>query len=718
MRFCYNLLKDKNKKQREKMAKESKKSKKNIESNIKSKPKDSIESSAENLIESKSAQNPKERQKEQGIIEFLKTANAQEIQRYCQKRFLQNMEFFAAKYPTLCEAMQRPPTDFSMLFDERGLNIVNIKNGALLYELSDGKSTMLALQEECAKNPPTNPRWARILGSELGLMEKDFPTTALMTDKLVEECAKFGLLKDGFHLPSRFLPQISLYGLGGGIFLQDLVENYDYIHTFLIFEENLDMFRCACYFVDFARLFDICGDQNGYIFIESLIDRKKIQQYFTSRRISSTILRFELSLYSGEQIEAVRNLADEFHKQTLRGWGTFEDEMRGLKNKCALNIEKIMSRPKRVNAPICVCGNGPSLEDCFKFIKKNKDKMVIISCGTAIKPLLKAGIKPDFQIEIERHNYLGEALQNAPLGDIPLIGASVLDINAKKIAKELYLFERDGASAADIFEPAYKLFYASPLVGNAGAAFAAAIGSDIILCGIDCGIKQGRTMHAKGSYYGEEKAQIPEDYFQTDGNFSQDIWTNSLFSLSRSSYERCFESAKVNEVLNLSDGVFIKGARPTKPDEFDLREIDKKAAIEGIKSCFVNPKEVNFYSKNAEYYINSTKSLAQEILNIFSIPTTSKKDVFKQIDKIHNIIADTANHKDPVAAILLGGSVGHFCFAIAQCVIRTPQNDISQIWGICGKLYANSIDQMLKQFAELIAQKDAKQKIKKLMLKV
>ena len=45
--------------------------------------------------------------------------------------------------------------------------------------------------------------------------------------------------------------------------------------------------------------------------------------------------------------------------------------------------------------------------------------MILFSCGTALKPLLKAGVTPDFQIEIDRHDYLDEVLKDAPLGEIP-----------------------------------------------------------------------------------------------------------------------------------------------------------------------------------------------------------------------------------------------------------------------------------------------------------
>ena len=67
-------------------------------------------------------------------------------------------------------------------------------------------------------------------------------------------------------------------------------------------------------------------------------------------------------------------------------------------------------------------GNGPSLDLLLDFLKENEKNCIIFSCGTALKPLKTHGVKVDFQIEVERIDYLKEVLENAPLEDTPLNG--------------------------------------------------------------------------------------------------------------------------------------------------------------------------------------------------------------------------------------------------------------------------------------------------------
>ena len=57
---------------------------------------------------------------------------------------------------------------------------------------------------------------------------------------------------------------------------------------------------------------------------------------------------------------------------------------------------------KQPEQPVFVVGNGPSLDSSLAFLKKNSDDIIIISCGTAIRALLKNNIKPDLHIEMER----------------------------------------------------------------------------------------------------------------------------------------------------------------------------------------------------------------------------------------------------------------------------------------------------------------------------
>ncbi|MDY3113141.1 MAG: 6-hydroxymethylpterin diphosphokinase MptE-like protein [Helicobacter sp.] len=365
----------------------------------------------------------------------------------------------------------------------------------------------------------------------------------------------------------------------------------------------------------------------------------------------------------------------------------------------------MLLEPKRVNAPICVVANGASLDSLIPFIKENQKHMIIFSCGTALKPLMKNGIKPDFQVEIERHDYLDSALKEAPLDDVPLLCASVLDKKAKDLAKEIYMFERDGSSAANLNAPKFRVKFTAPLVGNAGAALAAYLGSDVLLCGIDCGYKKGRKEHASNSYYGDEKPkEIPSDAYLVVGNFSDDIYSNALYSLSRSALEDAFRALKPFNILNLSDGARILGAEPVRYDEFVLRVIDKDEILRQIKSLFKDPYENNFYTKDTQLHLIEINAFKARILDLFKKPLHSKQGLFKAVDEIFKEISKI-NIESPFTAILFGGSLSHFLYALVLAALHLPHNNMEALWEEAQRLYIKAMDSMLESLKEVLFKK-------------
>lgn len=70
----------------------------------------------------------------------------------------------------------------------------------------------------------------------------------------------------------------------------------------------------------------------------------------------------------------MRENIQSYYKQALRGWGSFEDELLGLKNtlKNLPLYQTLKIKPKKINAPICVVGNGPSLDLLLDFLKENE----------------------------------------------------------------------------------------------------------------------------------------------------------------------------------------------------------------------------------------------------------------------------------------------------------------------------------------------------------
>jgi hypothetical protein len=298
---------------------------------------------------------------------------------------------------------------------------------------------------------------------------------------------------------------------------------------------------------------------------------------------------------------------------------------------------------KELNVPFCIVANGRSLKNSINFIRKNKDSMIIISVGTALKPLLKEGIESDFHIEQERGEVVIEALKEIlPEYNGYFVGANVVDPNVFKMAKNPFIYFRESFSLSTHFT----LKGSSPIVGNAGFAFGANFGTEIYLCGMDLGFKLNQKIHSDGSFYDNYDDKAKQG-IKIEGNFSDDIYTDSLFLTSKRRIEELIKKKNL-KVYNLSDGAYIKNTTPLK--DKDLPKIDKEKAKKEILSCF-----------KTTYFDLPEVNLKQILL---PVKNTIKKEVknYKELTGLIDFIEDGLNsfekeHKTEFS--LLKGSLSH-----------------------------------------------------------
>ncbi len=630
-----------------------------------------------------------------GLLELLEQDNLESLQDFLSKRFVQNMEFFSQTSPKLFETLKKQPQDYNLICNQKGINIVNIHNSSLIYPEIESKYTMFEVHQEIATTPLNNPRW-NLKSNEIQLTpidENKLPITGIGINKMIENLQHLGG-KPYYHLGANFLPSTAVYGLFGGLFLELLREKGCFFHSLFIFEENIDLFRISCYFVHYAALFDQVSPKAFYLFVREIIDPKIIRHYFAARKISSNFMLLELQMYKSQKLDAARELLNQEFLSNKRGWGSFEDEMIGIANSLKNSNYNVLSYPMRVNAPVCVVGNGPSLDSLLPFIKKMQDRMIIFSCGTALKVLKNYGVQPDFQIEIERIDYLRDVLCDAPLGDTPLLCGNMVNPSALTLSKEGYIFLRGGSSSSYMFESSV-IEYAAPFVGNAGAALAMQMGSEVILCGIDCGYIEGMSKHAKGSYYGNENIDLPPNVYPVKPNSDRTVYADSIFILSRQNLEMAIKLFKPKMVLNLGWGAFIEGTRSISVDDFELAKIDKDKCLNEMKSYMkpVSIKKMNLI--HIRGYLNNIKMLLQKDIK-------DKKELFMLIDEVSILMVDMSV-KNPHIGILLEGSIAHLLQNLLLSILHIPHNQISVLYKQNVEIIMWIFDKMCFSYGVLLA---------------
>ncbi len=474
--------------------------------------------------------------------------------------------------------------------------------------------------------------------------EEKFYITGKIIDKLIDKAHKLPHT-DGFYFDKDFLPATIIYGMLAGKHIDMLIENYEF-QSLLVYEPNPEFFAISLYFTDLEKIYEKLGER-FFIQIGGKLSPEIIQKFLNERIVTSSFMQLELTTYSHPLIEDAKNKLQEYEAAKIRGWGTYEDEMKGIKNH-QKNINKypILEKTLNLDIPFCVVANGKSLEKNIDFIKKNQNSMIIISVGTALKPLMKAGIESDFHIEQERIDLLIKALEDIlPKYNGIFLGANVVNPKVFEMAKNPYIYMREGFT----FESFYPrpLVFSSPVVGNTGVSFAANFTKDVYLCGMDLGFRLKEKKHSKNSFY-DELDDASTDGIKIKGNFSDDIYTDSLFLSSKFAIEHLIK-VKNLKVYNLSDGAYIQNSIPLK--DKTLPKIDKEKIIKEIISCFSNGK------------FTETPPNIYPLLHAFSqsFKTLNIKD-YKHLTGVIDFLEDLITayaKKDPAAYSLLRGSLWH-----------------------------------------------------------
>jgi len=157
--------------------------------------------------------------------------------------------------------------------------------------------------------------------------------------------------------------------------------------------------------------------------------------------------------------------------------------------------------------PAIVVSAGPSLDKNISLIKSARSNIIVISVGTALKPLLKNNIKPDFVVAVDPnedtvHSFNIEAIPNdLYLIYDPCIPSSITSLFKDKsiavdskvsLAKWLSEHNEKKGSLGNVFSVAHSAFYTSRFFGC----------DPIILVGQDLSF-DGHRMHCTGSFYNQ-----------------------------------------------------------------------------------------------------------------------------------------------------------------------------------------------------------------------
>lgn len=363
--------------------------------------------------------------------------------------------------------------------------------------------------------------------------------------------------------------------------------------------------------------------------------------------------------------------------------GFFEDEnimiMNATRNFLARDYAVWRTRPRREKlCPAFVVAAGPSVDMALDTIRKYKDQVVLISCGSGLKVLLSQGIRPDYHIEVE--NTFGQAdilervASQYDLSGITFVGAATVNPRTAAVFDKVIFFHRDTVCSSRFYEMNEDPMYlAVPTVSNGGARFALGMAfKEVYLFGVDLGSRIPDYHHSKSSGYYTDKdfmfsfhgtKESTEMNLTMDGNFGGTVTTHDGFLLSRLFMQKLTKMFSSYTVYNCSDGVEIPGAIPKLPQTIKLTSTpkDRESAL------MYADREVEKFAKGEGVPLDRFYDLRQKTVNwyqdiyaaIDEMKTVTKPDPFASYGTLWSLFQPKPSEGfDPIMAVIWQNNYG------------------------------------------------------------
>jgi Glycosyltransferase Maf N-terminal domain/6-hydroxymethylpterin diphosphokinase MptE-like len=393
-----------------------------------------------------------------------------------------------------------------------------------------------------------------------------------------------------------------VFGLGLGHHIEPLVRETG-ARWLIIVEPMAEFFEPSFHVVDWDGLVLDLESKGGGVHIVAETDPalivSRINGIVMSKGVPYADGSWVFTHYPFWAFTEARNKLHEAVEFSFINRGFWEDELVMMRNAAAnfakYDFRLLEDRPhlQRPETAVIV-GAGPSLDDSIETLRRIRDQVVIFSGGTALRPLLRSGITPDFHCELENvphvHDVLSEAAKYGDLSKITLLASTTVDPRVPALFGRTIFYFRDSVSSTRIFSGAHReIFGTSPTCVNLAMVTSAVMGfTNYVLFGADCGTRPGAARHAKGTVYSDVDAYAignrpPLHGIEVEGNFGGIVVTEIIYDACRIMLADTIRYYGLR-AINCSDGAVIAGARPCVPEALDIgdRTIDRSAMAAAI----------------------------------------------------------------------------------------------------------------------------------------
>lgn len=620
--------------------------------------------------------------------------------------FKRNLKAFNSFFPDIAEAMKSyiPQNWFLTVNNEGDWNLFNQERNTFWYNNPVRRDVEASLEKFKTAPVETVPS-TNINGGKLSHY-----TFYQYSKKISEVMNRFGKTRDS---APKEIPSLIMLSLGTGKVHEELLKHYSVEYLYVI-EPNLDFFFWSLHCIDWSDILNhfaashrhlnfSLGDDGSHFIDDIQASMRQFNGFFLlnsflflerkHKALASHIIEFR------EELMSLIALSEHFHYARYTLSHTYANFSSG---HTSVNVRSLGESVDSDSMPVFVVGNGPSLDKDMAYLKAIQDKVVIVSCGTALRSLWKNGITPDFHAELEQNKCTYQIISQIPdssyLKSINFLAPIDTHPDTAGLFKHHYGMPLSLGGSMQFFNHLAvqeRLNFVLPknpvpTVTNFAVSSLLALGlKNVVLIGVDLGFKDMSHHHSKDSlYYKEGKAEAVPDYEKkmgtkliVRGNFEHFVYTKPEFRISAKNLGKTILSNNDALVQNCSDGAKIEGAIPTKVNNIELPE-------KGLKDVFLTSLVAKSFSYDLTKKLFSQLDCLyqkEEIKEQFRSLILTFDDIDGSFSSIKSVIEKQksmllrACHEGSILFYGLFMSTFNFAHATLLKVALSQENEKSQI---------------------------------------
>lgn len=637
-------------------------------------------------------------------------------------RYRDNMALFEAVLPEAHEMLREHEAGAMHLhYDEGGfVNLVNSHNGLPVYR--EDPREYARKQVEGYRSGPRH----LIGGNRRTVVLAEEENAHLFNSNQIVDLLLENPQETLTELPEEVTFMLML-GVGLGYQLEYLLETTDLRHLCIV-EPELDIFQASLHTLDWRPVVEHFS-RPGHS-LELVVGRsateccREVDAYLADIGPFHAVVPFIYEHLKSDKLALThKDFVERVMPIQFVAQGYFDDEQVGL----AHSVENYRRREpvlqdharrngRYVNRPAFVVANGPSLDQAVEWLRENQDRGVVVSCGTALGSLVKAGVRPDYHVEVERSRpvveWITRSTSEADRAEITLLALNTVHPEVFDLFPRRGMVMKSHDAGADylsrFFSPesgVVSLSECNPTVANSALSLTAAMGfSRVYLFGLDLGFPAGDQHHSTLSahYEVEEEGEGDDSVFRRPGedqilheagNFGGTVATKEVFRRAKWVAESALRANPKVSCHNTSRGILIHGARPARLEEIHLASgrFDKKKFTEGLFRQYFTTEGLVWPEDDDTSEL--TDRVMETLAGLEKIARTrvgSRREGLEVLTSFKAFMDSSGEDEARAhAAVLLEGSVKFFSVLLSQALHRFVDEEESV------ELYRTALERFL-----------------------